>query len=491
MQYSKFQLAIFEFFKNESGHAIVQARAGSGKTFTIKEGTKLFDPTLRILRVAFNKHIADVLKVGAPPNTTDITTNAFGWRICTSNVRNLSRKVDPQKTESILKSMYDMDDKDERRLYYKEKGSINRLVSLFKANCIFTPPTDSQILETADRYGLDINQTPDFLERIRTTYNKAITFTSIMDFDDQIFMPVFLNLPIPQYDVVIVDEAQDLNPIQQELLIKAGKRIIAVGDDRQAIYGFRGADPESMNNLQKRLNAITLPLSICYRCPKKIVELAQQIVPDIEPAPDAPDGVVSTVKIDRFKSEAADGDYVLCRTTAPLVSTCLQFIREGRKATVRGRDIGQQLLQLVSRISDSDAEPIEIFRDKLNNYRMEQLERLQRAEREAEIIALNDRVDTILVLVERSKMVGDIKTEVEGIFKDEKILSDGTVIRVPGIVFCTVHRSKGLEAKRIWILKQELMPHPAAKKPEQQVQEMNLKYVAETRSLGELYWVTE
>ena len=71
-------------------------------------------------------------------------------------------------------------------------------------------------------------------------------------------------------------------------------------------------------------------------------------------------------------------------------------------------------------------------------------------------------------------------------FQIEKIFTDN----VEGIVFCTIHKAKGLEAKNIFILNPELLPHPMAKRDWQIEQEMNLKYVAITRSLDTLTWVT-
>jgi DNA helicase-2/ATP-dependent DNA helicase PcrA len=489
MELSKYQEAILSHGRESNKNLCVVARAGSGKTFTIKKLARQFQSNVRILFVAFNKHIADALKKDLPPNVEAATLNAFGWRICMREVKGLNKKVDAYKTESIYKTFFNMNDKKDRNQFYATKNQASRLVSLFKANTLTEIPDFNEVIDIADRYGIDIGDDATQIEMIKQVYGKCLQYWTIMDFDDQVFMPIYLNLPIPQYDVVIVDESQDLNPIQQELVIRAGNRVICVGDDRQAIYGFRGADPKSMDNMREKLNADVLPLSICYRCPKSVVDLAKTIVPDIEAGPDAKDGIVREVKRDVFERDAKDGDYVLCRTTAPLVSGCLKFIREGRKAVVRGRDIGQQLMSLVKKISPESYEPIEQFRDKLQNYRNNQLERLQRAEREAEIIALNDRVDTILVLIERCERVADIEREVEQIFADERTLADGTVIKLPGVVFCTVHKSKGLEAEVIWIIEPQLMPHPAAKTEEQKLQEMNLKYVAITRSLDTLNWV--
>jgi superfamily I DNA/RNA helicase len=60
-----------------------------------------------------------------------------------------------------------------------------------------------------------------------------------------------------------------------------------------------------------------------------------------------------------------------------------------------------------------------------------------------------------------------------------------------GIILATVHKSKGLEADRVFILEPEKakMPHPMAKKPWQIEQEYNLLYVAITRAISELVYV--
>lgn len=53
----------------------------------------------------------------------------------------------------------------------------------------------------------------------------------------------------------------------------------------------------------------------------------------------------------------------------------------------------------------------------------------------------------------------------------------------------TIHKAKGLEAERVFILKPDLMPHPKAKRGWEIDQENNLRYVAITRSKRELYLV--
>ena len=72
-----------------------------------------------------------------------------------------------------------------------------------------------------------------------------------------------------------------------------------------------------MRVMREQFNAVELPLSICYRCPKNVVLEAKKLVPHIEYADSAADGTVDRVKKDVFVSRVQDTDWVLCRTTAP------------------------------------------------------------------------------------------------------------------------------------------------------------------------------
>ena len=57
------------------------------------------------------------------------------------------------------------------------------------------------------------------------------------------------------------------------------------------------------------------------------------------------------------------------------------------------------------------------------------------------------------------------------------------------VILCTIHKSKGLEAKVVYILNEFLIPSKFAKSPSQLEQEQNLKYVARTRATEELYYL--
>ena len=80
-----------------------------------------------------------------------------------------------------------------------------------------------------------------------------------------------------QYDVVFVDEAQDLSPIQWkmvDIIRKNSKYIILAGDDDQAIYGWAGADVKRFQ--QEPAREIVLPQS--YRVPRCVQHIADNIL---------------------------------------------------------------------------------------------------------------------------------------------------------------------------------------------------------------------
>lgn len=169
------------------------------------------------------------------------------------------------------------------------------------------------------------------------------------DFTDQIWLPVKWKLNqhrwFKPYKFVLVDECQDLNAAQLELAIAlAGNdgRLLFVGDPRQAIMGFAGADCNSYQNILERTKSIELSLSICYRCPSSHIELVKKNFPEIPmiPRANAIEGKIEAIAEADLWSEKpcrlTTGDMVICRKTAPLVKLCIRLITRGIAATVKG-----------------------------------------------------------------------------------------------------------------------------------------------------------
>lgn len=480
---SIYQTAILDAVKTTLDNLGIKAVAGSGKSVTLRMICEIIPQEQSTIICAFNKDIAEAMRPKVPMHVQVKTLNGFGHGIVTKFFRNAV--LDAKKTEMIFQSELDMNDRFDRDIYYKYKGLINKIVSMCKATLEWPRHAsgwEEHVNKLIDTYGWETPKdglTANFYPLVHHTFHACITMTNVIDFDDQLFFPIQYNMDIPQYDNFLIDECQDLNKVQIELVRRAGKRVIACGDPCQAIYGFRGADSNAYNLLMELIRAKQFPLSVCYRCPKNVIAQAQKIVPQIEAAEGAQDGVTESITYQQFKDLAQENDFVLARCTAPLVSGCLEMIREGRKAVVLGRDIGDQLITLIKKLAAADSQQSSAFYEALKYWESKEVERLSRTDNDAMIQVVQDKVATLAALVEAAPTVAGMIDKVNSIFsKDAK-----------GITFTTVHKAKGMEADNVFILQPEMMPHPMAKLEYQKQQEMNIKYVAITRARKALRWV--
>jgi superfamily I DNA/RNA helicase len=97
---------------------------------------------------------------------------------------------------------------------------------------------------------------------------------------------------------------------------------------------------------------------------------------------------------------------------------------------------------------------------------------------------LADKTECIEALCDGLDRADQVVSRIQVLFQDvNKTTADITSY----VLLSSVHRAKGLEAKVVRIIRPELLPHPMARLPWQKEQEMNLKYVAETRSLEVLH----
>lgn len=471
---SPYQLAVFSFVTNGKGNAFVNARAGSGKTTTIVKALELTPKVSKVLFCAFNTHIKEELARRAPSHVKVQTMHSLGFAALRNGLP-VKPEVDENKLLGIVKEFlpdYETDG--------ALRGPLMQLVSLAK-NTLTDPEDRSALDDMAYRYGVDLNGDTDrIMNLVAPVMAVCASRTSVIDYDDMVWLPIRLRMHFETYDWVFVDEAQDLNAAQIEILMRTIRpkvgRVVAVGDPQQSIYGFRGADINAIPKLIETLQAITLPLSISYRCPVSHIELAKEIVQDIEAAPGAKAGSVVHTTWMRAFTTIQDGDLVLCRCNAPLVSAVYAFIKSGRKAVIRGRDIGKNLLSFIDKMKPTS---IVDLVTKVQEYKFREVERLTAAGKEGQVQSLQDKCECIEALCDGVRDLSELRLRIQTIFDDDT---------KTGIVLSSVHRAKGDEADRVWILKPELLPLPMGQEWEQE-QEMNIKYVALTRSKSELVFV--
>lgn len=470
---SRYQTAIYDWVRGGSGNAIVTAVAGGAKTTSLVAAMEHMNGKIRF--AAFNKHIAEELKSRVPAHAKVSTIHSMGFAAIRRRLKGVV--LDDQKMRGIAKEV--MGDDYDTRL---ARIAAEQLASMAKLT--LTDPTPENLSDLILTYDIDVNGDEDaIVEAVPEMLELDKEDESSIDFDDMVWLPNVLNLNPEKADWLCLDESQDLSASQRELVLKclkAGSRALAVGDRSQAIFNFAGADSSSIQKIKERLNAKSLPLSICYRCPRSHVELAQQIVPLIEAAPWAKEGVIRNANLADCLDDLRDGDMVICRINAPLAEVAMSLVRRGKKAVLRGRDIGTNLWNLVQRVnrhkSDDVAEVIGLLKD----YVEREAPKLVRARKERKLNSLRDRVETIITLSDGVDTVGGLQERIAEIFSNDK----------KGIVCSSIHRAKGLEADRVALYRPELVPFPKAG-PGEMDQEWNLKYVAFTRAKEELWFVKE
>lgn len=485
------QEAVWKELLEGATHLVVEAVAGSGKTWTMVQGCLRIPTTKRVGFVAFNRHIANEatgkLQASGCMHVSCGTYHSFGLRAVRSVYPNI--QISEYKIDDIWESIPvppDMEAADWRNI-----ASLTKKLVAFAKNYLLDetdPDLTTKLEELADHHAIDLNgigvKALEYVPRVMAESRRRAS--AVVDFDDMIWLPVVLKLKIPfTFDILIVDEAQDTNRCQQELalLLCPSGRIVIVGDRYQSIYGFRGADVTAIPSMTARLGETprgvkTMPLSVSWRCPSSHISLAQSIVPQIQAAENAPAGTVLNLLLDKALYSMRPGNLVLCRCNAPLIPVAYALIRRGVKAVIRGRDIGSGLLALVQKLK-ANASALPQLLVALRAYRWEELERLSRLGEKAagRVGALNDRCDCIEELVSGCSSIPELEARIESLFADFE--QDGAPKQA--VVLGTIHRTKGLEAEVVFVLNPELIPHPMAKQEWEQVQESNLAYVAATR----------
>lgn len=488
------QEAIWKAMKEHDCNLVVEALAGTGKTFTMVEGLKKLEGYISKNRVgfmAFNRSVADELYRKVPRSVWTGTSHSLGYRILRDNLDIVD--VVEDKTWDIINEL-----KEEFGIRSWRKGqrpAIRMLSSMLKQLGYRPGPTPDYVTmeDCCVKYDIrwpgNVAQLYDYAHTVLQTCMKR---TEAVDFDDQIWLPYVLDMET-EFDLLCVDEAQDQNKVQQELAFRCGKRIIVVGDTYQSIYGFRGADTESMSNFLQRLGEAdrgvwTYPLTTCWRCGEDIIKIAQRMVPDIQAKPGAHKGRVEIVNGDNNYRTYKAGDMILCRTNVHLIQMVYRLWSDGRKAYVQGRDVAAGLRRMVERFEDESQElSLPAMNRWVDYYEMSEREKLvERNSSSSQIASLEDRCDCIRVIIDNSPMSNHGDQDIDSLKKRLKFLFEGSGDPKKQVRLSSVHRAKGLESNRVVILEPGLMPHYMARPGWEMDQERNIAYVACTRAIETL-----
>lgn len=395
-QLSKYQENILNFVQNEKGNLLVDAKAGSGKTSTLLLVADILNKQDKnCLFLAFNKSIVEELQNKIEDNNKCLvkTLHSLGLtflksylyrkykqdyvlNINTNKMRDLVKYFYEQCCmEDVIKANEDSLSLDEIkelhtnyisdlitlcdfcRLYYvnyKDSDAVKHL--MFKCCMYIDKHYKDEIINYSEVVCnvLDTNiyqfENPEFNDKGQAIFN--------IDYTDMIYFPVLYNMNIPYsitgyLDIILVDEVQDLSILQQyfvKLLNTGYNRYIFVGDKKQAIYGFAGADSNSIDKIKQNFLVNELPLNICYRCPEKVIKLAQELVPEIEwnkARSDIGDvGTVNILKYEQVFKVIKPGDILIGRRNKDLLHIFKDFsLNRKIKVKFKNLDIVKSIIK--------------------------------------------------------------------------------------------------------------------------------------------------
>lgn len=493
---SPYQQKVFDFIQYGVGNAVIKACAGSGKTSTLISAINLIPDHKKCLFIAFNRSVVEELtkKLENCTNCTIKTIHGLGFQILSANLINPTT-VNEYKYRLYLKdninelTSIDLKEKLTQAQCNDYTGTITKLIDFSRYNLA---QTVKEIQKTAKIYGIQTNY--DECEVTLKCLQWGKTHLDTIDYTDMVWLPYELSLSPHgiKYDWLFIDEAQDLSKAAIkvfEMCFKRGTRFIAVGDDNQAIYMFAGASEEAFNTMCNKPKTKIFTLPITYRCPKKITALANTIVKDITPKPDAIDGFIShNVLIKDIK----DNSLVLARSKSPLVYLYKKLLRRNVNCYIKGQDIGMELINTFYNINEEAlnlslkkqgvfSKLYELLFAKRNALMDFNGLDLEDATLSAVVINLYDNIRSLEILAEHLTTKKELIEHIKSIFKDE---SDG-------ICLSTIHKAKGLEAENVYTLCPSSIPSKLAKLDWEKNQERNLQYVAYTRSKNTLNFVSE
>ncbi len=482
------QQAVLDAVAGDDRNLAVNAVAGSSKTTTAIWSSKRAGPNCGF--VAFNKSIADEMRSRLNGNCQASTMHGLGFRLL-QRAFDMAEEPDSRKCSRLFLEHFPT-------LHEEGKGRwkgrmfprwgyscVPEMVGICKRSQYQLPEHSSALIASCDAQDVEL---PESEADIATAIKAAdvllrITLddTSCCDFDDMLAMPLHHGLVRPQFRTLFIDEAQDLNSCQHAFCLGLADRFVILGDPRQAIYGFCGADSSSFDTLRNELvlksfqGCTELPLTWTFRCPTSHVALAVLLVPHIEARPNAPAGTVEDLDPIKASERLAVGDMVICRANAPLLSLAYRLIQLGKPVMVRGRALGDGLTSLVKKLGGNDLEDL---KEKLESWEEKKLERLRRREANPSAIQqVRDRADCLRHLIASVQTRDELLARINMLFADADPANR--------ICLSSIHRAKGLERERVFIWEPGLMPMSS------DLQEQNLIYVALTRSKSELYLVDD
>ena len=291
MNFNKEQsLAVRHF----TGPCMVLAGPGSGKTTVIANRIMYLTgecevPPEKILVITFTRTAAEEMReryrvlAGGEQGVTFSTFHALFFKIL--------RYAYSYDSSNILTE-------EERTRFLRDAAQKAGVANFLDGDLIFALSSEISCIknrkgEMTARPARSVGTDKKQFEEIYNEFERILRNEKKIDFDDMMLLcgrlfdehPEILTYWQQVYEFILIDEFQDICPLQYELIKKLAaphNNIFVVGDDDQSIYAFRGADPKMMfefeNDHMKLKEYERVTLGVNYRCSESIVDCSSNLI---------------------------------------------------------------------------------------------------------------------------------------------------------------------------------------------------------------------
>jgi len=477
----------------------VNANPGTGKSLTVVElAQQAAKLGFSVLVMAFLKdNVIELLEKINNSHVTVATSHSMGMGIIKNANFNKRIKVANWRLSAFLKKQET-----------KNQKGILQVVSLCKANL-----TDD-IEKIVNFYNLQLSS--EDMGFAKNALNFIDTTLKNIDFDDMIYIPVKLKLVSAQFDLVILDEAQDQSLAQVELAKSLAKNtLVLLGDDMQAIYGFRGA-----GNYAEIEDAVNFGLTKTYRFGSTIADYVNgrfntNIIPAFEKA-----GQVLDIDHSGMIENLTDDSLIIARTNAELIPVALRAIVSDKQVQLTNKKLLSELSTMLigassETVHDICGENMIMLKGKYGDYyRCEKCTQdtgknvnvsMKKAGKPTITKTSQETFETLRAMIftlrenatsEDLEKYDDMiaiysflleNNTVQGALDELKKLSNSN----KGATLTTCHKAKGMQAENVYVIMARFLEFADKNRDNEfwLAQETNLLFVAMTRPETNLYLV--
>ncbi len=457
MKPTKEQQEAINYVSNNEKDLIINAFAGTGKTSTLVQIVEA-NPDTRFLYLAFNRAVKKEAESKFGNNCKVYTLHGMAYALFARDHygRDLRTRLSLRWKNRDYADFFEVKGTPVNTRNFIMYAS-RRMLTNFKNSGSFKISTEH--VDPEHVLKLQNKDMDKVLELANKLWKLEQDPNSEVPIDHDTYLKGF-QLSRPQInicDVVLLDEAQDTNPVAESIIQDLNTRVVLVGDQFQAIYEWRGA-VNSMERLKKECK--TLWLTKSFRFGDEIAGLATKILKMLDPKTPT---LVGNSDIDSKINSIPKGESqtTLFRTNAEVARRALELISAGYTVYVEGG-----VAELCNDLTDVYALSKGFEKsNKSNKYRI--FKNFQEVEEEAE-----HSVDIEFDL----KFLSELGSKLpEAISTLRRSVKDRRSIRRVDYILSTAHKAKGLEWDNVKL-------HDDFRFVSLSKSEWNLIYVAITRA---------